>query len=221
MDRRGWRASLWGLRESDTTEHLSTAWRTGSVWNPAPGAQDSWVQISGDFLWKSLPEWSPRGRRRREFSHTPYVHAKSLQSCLTLCSRMGCSLPGPSVHGTLQTRILGILQARILQWVATSFSRGSFQPRDWICVSPNSCTAHEFFTPEPLGKPFTHNSRWQQSNQMPRVAKGQIWTWGLQTLAHSIFLPSVRNKGRPAKELLGEERALCHCFCWWLQCELV
>ena len=39
------------------------------------------------------------------------------QSCLTLCNPMDCSLPGFSVHG--------ILQARILEWVAISFSRGS------------------------------------------------------------------------------------------------
>ena len=38
------------------------------------------------------------------------------QSCLTLCDPMDCSLPGSSVHG--------ILQARILEWVAILFSRG-------------------------------------------------------------------------------------------------
>ena len=48
--------------------------------------------------------------------------AQLLQSCPTLCSPMGCSLPGSSVHG--------ILQARILEWVAMPFSRGSSQPRD-------------------------------------------------------------------------------------------
>ena len=42
--------------------------------------------------------------------------AKSLQSCLTLCNPMDCSPPGSSVHG--------ILQARILGWVATPSSRG-------------------------------------------------------------------------------------------------
>ena len=49
------------------------------------------------------------------------------QSCLTLCDPMDCILPGSSVHG--------VLQARILEWVAISFSRGSFQPRDWTHVS--------------------------------------------------------------------------------------
>ena len=38
------------------------------------------------------------------------MHAKLLQSCLTLCNPMDCSPPGSSVHG--------ILQARILEWVA-------------------------------------------------------------------------------------------------------
>ena len=44
------------------------------------------------------------------------------QSWPTLCDPMDCSLPGASVHG--------IFQARILEWVAISFSRGSSQPRD-------------------------------------------------------------------------------------------
>ena len=48
-------------------------------------------------------------------------------SCPTLCDPMGYSLPGSSVHG--------ILQARILEWVAIAFSRRSSQPRDWTRVS--------------------------------------------------------------------------------------
>ena len=46
-----------------------------------------------------------------------YMHAKSLQLCPTLCDPMDCRLPGSSVHGTIQ--------ARILEWVAIPFSRGS------------------------------------------------------------------------------------------------
>ena len=44
------------------------------------------------------------------------------QLCLTLCDPLDCSPPAASVHG--------ILQARILEWVAISFSRGSSRPRD-------------------------------------------------------------------------------------------
>ena len=50
-----------------------------------------------------------------------------VQLCLTLCDPMDCSPPGSSVHG--------ILQARILEWVAISFYRGSFWPRDQTRVS--------------------------------------------------------------------------------------
>ena len=56
-----------------------------------------------------------------------YVCTKLLQSCLTLCDPMDCIPPGSSVHG--------ILQARILEWVTISFSRGPSQPRDSIWVS--------------------------------------------------------------------------------------
>ena len=54
------------------------------------------------------------------------VSSKVAQSCPTLCSPMDCSLPGSSVHG--------IFQARVLEWVAISFSRGSSRPRDWTQV---------------------------------------------------------------------------------------
>ena len=57
------------------------------------------------------------------------------QSCLTLCDPVDCSPPGSSIHG--------ILQARILEWVAISFSRESSKPSDGTQVS---CTADRFFT---------------------------------------------------------------------------
>ena len=53
------------------------------------------------------------------------------RSCLTIWDPVDCSPPGSSVHG--------ILQARMLEWVATSFSRGSYQPWDWTCISRVSC----------------------------------------------------------------------------------
>ena len=49
------------------------------------------------------------------------------QSCLTLCNPMDCSLPGSSVHG--------IFQGRVLEWVANFFSRGSSWPWDQAQVS--------------------------------------------------------------------------------------
>ena len=55
----------------------------------------------------------------------------SAQSCLTLCSPVDCSLPGSSV--------VGIVQARILTWVAIPFSSGSSRPRNQTRVSCISC----------------------------------------------------------------------------------
>ena len=49
------------------------------------------------------------------------------QSCPTLCNPMECGQPGSSIHG--------VFQARTLEWVAISFSRGSSRPRNWTQVS--------------------------------------------------------------------------------------
>ena len=57
------------------------------------------------------------------------------QSCPTLCNLVDYSPPGSSIHG--------ILQARILEWVAILFPRGSFWLRNW---SPVSCIAGKYFT---------------------------------------------------------------------------
>ena len=64
------------------------------------------------------------------------------KSCPTLWDPMDCSPPGSSVYG--------IFQARILEWVAFSSSKGSFLPRyqTWV-----SCIGRGFFTTEPPGKP--------------------------------------------------------------------
>ena len=72
------------------------------------------------------------------YNNTLHVYeseSEVAQSCPTLCHPVDCSPPGSSVHG--------ILQARILEWVAISFSRGSSWPRDRTQVS---CIAGRHFT---------------------------------------------------------------------------
>ena len=64
-----------------------------------------------------------------------FVKVKVTQLCLTLCDPMDCCPPSSSVHG--------ILQARILEWVAYPFYSGSSQPRNWTGVL---CIAGGFFT---------------------------------------------------------------------------
>ena len=63
------------------------------------------------------------------------TRSEVVQSCLTLCDPMDCSLSGSSIHG--------IFQARVLEWVVISFSKGSSWPWDWTQVS---CTVGRCFT---------------------------------------------------------------------------
>ena len=82
----------------------------------------------------------PMGFSRQEYwSGVPLPSLKKwsevAQSCLTLCDPVDCSLTGSSIQR--------ILQARILEWVAISFSRGSSWPRDQTQVS---CIAGRRFT---------------------------------------------------------------------------
>ena len=105
------------------------------------------------------------------------------QSCPTLCDPMDCSLPGSSVHG--------IFQARILEWVAISFSRRPSQPRDWTWVS---WTAGRIFTAwaarEALGrKAVTHpDSIFKSRHHFPNKGRcsqsygfssSHVWMWEL------------------------------------------
>ena len=72
----------------------------------------------GHFSFQSLRKAIPKNAQSE---------SEVFQSCLNLCDSMDCSLPGSSIHG--------ILQARVLEWVAISFSKGSSQPRDRTQVS--------------------------------------------------------------------------------------
>jgi len=61
------------------------------------------------------------GRNRKRNGIWGESESEVAQLCPTLCHPMDCSLLGSSVHG--------IFQAKVLEWVAISFSRGSSQPR--------------------------------------------------------------------------------------------
>ena len=120
------------------------------------------------------------------------------QSCLILCNPMDCSPPGSSVHG--------ILQARILEWVAIPFSRGSSQPRDWTWVS---CIAGGFFTvwatreapeiPDKIRQHFPSN--WLLGFQEQPLLRKHQSNLGLRVSLlpaglHSTSLPST-HRARP------------------------
>ena len=91
---------------------------------PSPGdLHDPKIEPTSPVLAAKFFSNEPPG----EPQHYLRVKSEVAQSCLTLCDAVDCTPPGSSVHG--------ILQARILEWVAISFSRGSSQPRDRTRVS--------------------------------------------------------------------------------------
>ena len=83
------------------------------------------------------------------------------QSCPTLCDSVDCGSPGSSAHG--------ILQARILEWVANPFSRESSWRRDWTWVS---CIGGRFFTIWVIRE--VHN--WK-SKDLKWVSLEDPWFW--------------------------------------------
>ena len=88
------------------------------------------VQIHGVSKSRAqLSNWTTTKYLETCLAHNRCLKSESevAQSCPTLCDPRDCSLPGSSLYG--------ILQARVLEWVAISFSRVSSRPRDWTRVS--------------------------------------------------------------------------------------
>ena len=98
----------------------------------------------------------------------PYLACSVTQSCLTLCNPVNCSPPGSSVRE--------ILQGRILEWAAMSFSGGSSWPRAWTHISCVSCSGKWILYH------FYHCPTWEAS--VPCL----IWTLYLEA-AHEYFDP--------------------------------
>ena len=140
-----------------TSLQLNGLWPTRLLrpWD-SPGKSPGWVAVpfSRGFSWPRNWTWVSRivGRlftiwaTREAPCSSKLGHKCGIglvsKPCLTLCDPTDCSPLGSSVHG--------ILQARTLEWVAISFSRGSSRPRDWICISYIS---GGFFTSESPGEP--------------------------------------------------------------------
>ena len=139
------------------------------------------------YDWKILQVCQPWTETRSEGA-AMWLH--DLQAChamLSCFSRVqlfvtlkGYSLPGSSDHG--------ILQARILKWVAMPSSRGSSWPRDQTHVSCDSWIVDRFFTAEPPGKPSLQaykgsnvmkcmNSKpwWQSFSSAETISQNNLW----------------------------------------------
>ena len=139
--------------------------------------------------------------------------------CPTLCDPLDCSPPGSSVHG--------ILQARILEWIAMPSSRGFSQPRDLTCVS---CIAGGFFTSWPAREAhlYLHLYLWSifishvllpsHLSSSPELS-GTLHPWPLgnslmQTGVVLLFLMSAYHLFSPHGYALGTtwwKLSLCNC----------
>ena len=110
---------------SDSKESASNAGDQGSI----PGLGRSPGEGKGYPLQYSDLHCIAHGAAKSQTEKDTYHKKESeiAQPCPTLCDSVDYSIPDSSVHG--------ILQARILEWVAISFSRGSSQPRDRTLVS--------------------------------------------------------------------------------------
>ena len=131
------------------------------------------------------------------------VCAKSLQFCPTLCDLMDCNLPGSSVHG--------ILQVRILIWVAMPSSRGSSRLRDWTHSLMSPALTDGFCTTEPPEEPIwiiVHSyMKWSESHSVvsdslqlhglysPWTSLGQNTIVGSYSLLQGIFPTQGSNPG--------------------------
>ena len=120
----------------------------------------SWV-VATQVIWPHSLSYLLSGLLQEKLVHPVLVECKQqphwghtcvplLQSCLTLCDPMDFSWSGSSV--------CGILQARILEWVAIPSSRRSSLPRDWTCLFYVSCIGrHVLYQWQHLGSPkYTH-----------------------------------------------------------------
>ena len=101
---------------------------------------------------------------------------------------------GYTVHGILQA---GILQARILEWVAFPFSRGSSQPRDQTQVS---CIAADSLPAEPPGKP--KNMGVGNLSLLQMIFLTQKSNWGLLHCRQILYQLSYQ--GSPWKLVVGD-----------------
>ena len=101
-------------------------------------------------------------------------HVSATQSCPTLCEPMDCSPPGFSVHGILQTKIL--------EWVATPFSRGSSWPR-----SP--ALQADSLPSEPLENLPLGSGRCQLGHSLQETYMEKIYSgfWPKTTVSHFRF----------------------------------
>ena len=141
------RTQLLQTQVSRTAGRFFTSWATAE-------AQEYWsgqpIPSPADLPDLGIEPGSPALQADSSPTELSGKPTQLLQSCPTLWNPLDYSRLGSSVHG--------ILQARILEWVAMPSSRASFWPRDQTHVFCISCDEGKFFTAEPPGKPYLNSN---------------------------------------------------------------
>ena len=142
----------WGQEKKGMTEDEMAGWHhwldeCESEWTPGAGDGQGGLACCDSWDCKELDmterlNWTELNKGSRQYEHQRsgfklrnlafYVRedaSSGLKEFTSICTSVACQAP----------LSIGILQARILEWVAISFSRGSSWPRDWIYVSYDSC----------------------------------------------------------------------------------
>ena len=155
--------------ESFTSRSQSSGMLASQEASRIPG-QESRQGLKHKEVWAKVPfvEHSLHSR------HSPCMHAKSLQSCLTLCGLMHCNLPGSSVHR--------ILQARILKWDAMPFSslgivHGKYFASNILSYFQKVWYSMCCYSPCTSGKSEPQGIWWFVSDQMP----SHWYSWNFNT----------------------------------------
>ena len=141
--------NIQGERTVATVIHKGSLWKTAPMSICGPMSSWWWHADRARFLFKLQLCSCWTYRLQQALNNQPSATGRAVcvlvaQLCPSLCNPMDCSLPGSSVHG--------ILQARILEWFAISFSRGSSGPRNQTHISCVSCITGGVFILWAIGK---------------------------------------------------------------------
>ena len=156
-------------------------------------------------LWTTI-EMQIKTTVRYHLTAVRKVNVKVAQSCLTLCDPMNCT-------------VQGILQTRILEWVAFSFSRGFSQPRDRIqvsCIAGASLQLSHKGSPRILDWIAYHSS--SGSSQPSNRTRGFCIAGGFFNNWVLTWVRMLTIKKKSIKRECGENRMRLH---YWWECKLI
>ena len=138
-------------------------------------------------MWNILKEFL---RRKALWEHGVWVLVA--QSCPTLCDPIACSPQDSSVHG--------ILQARILEWVAISFSRGSSWPRDWTQVSYIAGRLFTIWATPCVSSMLTSGGTWEMNVALGAWRMvGQVGNSGFAGIDHVYLRKFISESYSPSR----------------------